>query len=200
MKKINSLFLLATSSLVLSACGVSGQGSEVKQTKTEVAKEATKIGEILAKGGSASCQITSVEDKLSYNLAISGKKMRMTGMKVMEGKSGSMINDGEYIYIWEDGKTTGVKMKLPSEAEAQKAKEEASKLSGDYEAAKIANQYDDSSKFSLDCKEGKIEDSQFVAPSAIKFLDTSAMMPKVIPSVPKGVDIPGGIPTMPSRN
>lgn len=189
----NKLLILSASALFLSGCSLLPKSFSLNssQSKGDQAKSALRLSNIIANGGTASCTITNIEDKQVTTMAVSGKKMKITGSSVdTQGqKGGSYLTDGTYVYIWEQGKKEGIKMKLPSEDEAKetadKAKDKAD--NSDYDPSAYSSQYEDDTKFNMDCKEGSIPQSEFEPPTDVTFTDFQSMMQeslKAIPSLP----------------
>ncbi len=141
---------------------------------------ANQLEAILSTGGSARCTMTKTDgtgDQITY--AIKGKKMRMEGAPGSSSKNdGTVINDGSYLYIWEKGKTEGIKSKIPTEQEMEKLKEKSESMmqnSPNLSDEAIRKEYEDQG-YRIDCKASTIMDSEFVPPTTVKFTDTSALM------------------------
>lgn len=186
MNKQN-VFLLVFMSIILSGCSlIPKKSSPIEISKKEEVKQAEKLAKIMERGGSASCTVTEVANKENITaMKISGKKMRVEGQGFGESqKKGFMINDGIYSYIWSEGENQGYKTKLPSEQELNDPKEETENIKTEQSEVKV-DQYDDETRFKVECQEGKIADSEFLPPSTVKFIDPSEMM-KGLPGLPAG--------------
>lgn len=195
--KFSKIVLVSLSSILLAGC--LPQISNSPQAQQESVKQAEKIADILTSGGEAVCTITDLTDSTkTLTMMISGKKIRFSGASMgSDGKTvGNFINDSAYTYIWEDGKKEGFKMKNPTEEEIQKMSEEAKKNTEQYQSDKYVNEYDDSSKYKLDCKQQAVDGAQFMPPSDVKFTDFGAMMQDAIQKMPK---LPSGMPSIPAN-
>lgn len=136
-------------------------------------QKAQKLGEIIASGGTAACTITNLSDKSTVNLTVSGKKMKIVGGVMQQGKKGSMMNDTVYTYVWEEGQTTGFKFKNPTTEETSQGQATTPQQ---VDTSKTATVYEDETKYQVDCKQGVVNDSEFTPPAEVKFLDQAEMM------------------------
>ena len=177
------VLLVVMASIIFSGCSLLPPKTETGETiKNEEVKQAEKLAKIMERGGSASCTVTEVTNKENTtSMKISGKKMRVEGQGFGEGqKKGFMINDGIYSYIWSEGDNQGYKTKLPTEQEVKEVKE------AEEEKTEVnVEEYDDETRFKVECKEGKVAESEFIPPSTVKFIDPSEMM-KGLPGLPAG--------------
>lgn len=160
-------------------------------TGKELMGEATEFAKAIESGKPAICTMKKGDDTMEY--LIKGKSMRMnstTTVKDETGKSTStvthMINDTKYLYMWDANTKQGSKMAIPTEEEtkamADKAKEYQSEIKT---APKLESQADyDNLKnegYTIDCKSGNVDDSAFIPPTDVKFIDPSEMM-KTLPA------------------
>jgi hypothetical protein len=107
----------------------------------------------------------------TYNgtVYVSGKKMRMeftTGVDKVAMKS-NVINDGTQGYMWGTGPQGSMAIKFkadPSQTEAQKQNEFSLDQNVDY-----------------NCKNWNVDESLFIPPADIEFLDMNDMMKQVLP-------------------
>lgn len=187
--KYQKILSLIIGSVILSGCSLFPAANPTTQSTKDQVKQAEKLSQVLEKGGQAVCTITKSDTKETYTITVKGKKMKMSGVQMGEGaKKGYMINDTIYTYIWDESSKQGFKTKLPTEDETRQAQEDIKNTNSDYSADKVAKTYDDESKYSVNCKEGGVNDSEFVPPSEVKFVDPSATIPadylKNIPTVP----------------
>jgi hypothetical protein len=194
MIKKNSATFILVSSVILAGCSLLPAQN---QTINDQAKQAEKLAKIMEKGGQAICSIKKVGTEESYTITVKGKNMKVSGIDMGEkSKKGFMITDTLYTYVWEDGSKEGFKTKLPSDEEMKKNSEKYNPGNDSYQPAAVAKEYEDETKYNVNCKEGGVSDSEFVPPADVKFLDPAALMPS-IPSSPKLPNIPN-IPNIPS--
>lgn len=172
---IKKLSFLAVSALFLSAC--SNTTAPISGTTEQ---KAEKLAQIMASGGSADCKVTSLEDKTTTQIVISGKKMKFIGSDMGEGKKGTMLNDGKYTYIWSEGEKTGFKSKVE---EVTPTGTTANPQEQEFDTNSKVNTFDDASKYKLDCTKRSITDTDFTPPADVKFTDFSEMM-QGIPTLP----------------
>ncbi len=184
MKKENIL-LLSGLSILLAACGPSQNISvnPATQNKAEQVKQASKLSDIIANGGNAACNITNLTDpKENTTMVISGKKMKISGGTIQDGKKGFIINDGTYTYIWSEDSKEGFKMKNPEEDKTKD--QEENKLIPVVSKDELVNDYEDESKFKVECQTNVVKDTDFVPPITVKFTDPTELM-RAIPSIPQ---------------
>jgi hypothetical protein len=95
-----------------------------------------------------------------------------------------MLNDGEFMYIWEDQAKTGFKTKLtPAMTPPAEASKPAGSAPGSSDQQPGNNSTDPLNKFEtdknyrIDCKLSSVDDQTFVPPAEVKFMsfDTSSM-------------------------
>jgi len=132
-----------------------------------------KIANAIANNKSIKCEISKKDGKDSMTFEIKGKKSRASGSSLSGGKgTGYMLNDGEFMYIWNDIDKTGVKISLamasPSGSTAPKQKY------NDFTKEDIQKQYEEMG-YKYDCNEAKIDDVDFVIPADVVFSDMSVM-------------------------
>lgn len=143
------------------------------------------------KGGAAlKCTFTDAKNTQSTNYEVKGKKMHMVSVSTGEKKTSTeMVNDGEYMYTWEQGKDQGMKIKVPTEAELQEMKEKsggALKNTPDFTKQEdIEKLQNDGSK--IDCTPGVVSDSTFVPPTNVTFQDFSAVMDNALKKAQEGM-------------
>lgn len=145
-------------------------------------------------GGSIRCTMTKSSDQTVMNYAMKGKKIHVSGMKY-EGKDvqSSMISDGEYMYIWQDDQTTGIKTKVPNEQETQELAKNMKKPDSVPDLSDIngRRQFEEQG-YSINCNETSISDSEFVPPTTITFTDTSTLMQNALDAI-KNIDQEKGV-------
>ncbi len=178
MKK---LAFILPAALFLSGCTLFPQ---TPITGTEQQK-AEKLSQIISRGGQAKCLVTNLADNSSTQIIVSGKKMKFVGSDIGEGQKGTMINDGTYSYIWNEGEKTGFKTKLEIEKPLQPS--ETPSAVAPIDAAQQTAGYDDETKYKMDCTRGGVSDTDFAPPADVQFTDFSEMM-KAIPTIPAKVN------------
>lgn len=179
---------LISVSLVIAVLAVGGYYLKTKQsnapmTGNQIANEATEFGRAIESGKPTICTMKKGDDTMEY--LIKGKLMRMNSTTVATDDSGNssvsighMINDSTYLYIWDDKIKQGSKMTIPTEEDSKELTDKAK----DYQATapKLETQTDfDNLKnegYVIDCKSGNVDDSSFVPPTDVKFIDPTAMM------------------------
>lgn len=185
---MNKLTLLLPTALIFSGCTLI-PAKTTSITGTEQQK-AEKLGQIIASGGQADCQVTNLTDKTSTQIILSGKKIKFIGSDFGEGKKGTMLTDSVYTYIWSEGEKVGFKTRLEPEKATEPA--EAIPQEESLDTTKKAESFDDDTKYKTECTRRSISESEFIPPADIEFTDFADMM-KSIPQVPS-------IPAIPSQN
>ncbi len=186
--KITSISLITLSSLLLAGCTL--PGSSKPQTVSQAANEAQEFAKAVESGKPTVCTMTKAGDTMQY--LIKGKMMKIdTTSSTTDAKgvaittTGHMISDTKFLYTWDDKTKQGSKMAMPTEEETKKLEEDTKKLQADSKVPKLESEADfDSYKnegYTVTCKAGNVDDSLFVPPTDVKFIDPSEMM-KAIPS------------------
>lgn len=165
---------------VLSGCSAL-PGRQVAET--ENAGEAREMAAALESGRPVYCVMTDAQGgRVEYEMKEG--KMRVAGMGMGES-TGYMINDGVFIYVWEEGKAEGVKMPVPSEEDIAKAQETAEQYTRNipdfYDEDSVA-EYEDQG-YVIDCQPRDVSDEVFVPPMGVNFVDTGAMMQNALQEV-----------------
>ncbi len=160
--------------------------SEGPMTSNQVMSEANEFAKAMESGKPTVCTMTRGTDSMEY--LIKGKMMKADIKTTVEGKVmvSHMINDTKYLYSWADGTTQGSKMAIPTEEETKAMADKAKEYQDKYPTTpKFESEADyDTYKnegYTIDCKSVAADDSAFVAPANIKFIDPTEMM-KAIPS------------------
>lgn len=202
MVKIKTLSFAVVSAVILGGCSLFPAQN---QTANDQARQAEKLAKIMEKGGQAVCTVKKVGTEENYTITVKGKNMKVSGIAMSENnKKGFMINDTLYTYIWEEGSKEGFKTKLPSDDEMKKNSEKYNPGNDSYQPEAVAKEYEDESKYNVNCKEGGVSDSEFAPPSDVKFIDPAALIPTIpassnqiptdylknIPSIPSGYEPP----------
>lgn len=186
MKKILPLLLVGA----LLAGGAyyyqSSRPTNTPQTILEQAGEAAQWAAAIASGKPTLCSITKDEEKMDY--LIMGKKMRATMVTMVDSspKTSYMLNDEQYLYMWEDGNEVGTKMAIPSAEETKKMAESAKEYTNnipDTPAFDSETGFDSlkNEGYIIKCDGVSATATDFVPPASVKFTDLSEMT-KAIPS------------------
>lgn len=161
-------------------------------TSNQMMSEANEFAKAMQSGKPAICTMKKGDEVMEYT--IKGKSMRMKSTSTVKDDqgnpvvtTGNMINDTKYLYMWDDKTKQGSKMAIPSEEETKAMAEKAKEYQQNTPSApKLESQADyDNLKndgYTIDCKSGNVDDSVFVAPSDVKFIDPTEMM-KNIPAM-----------------
>jgi hypothetical protein len=184
MKKI---VLLLPAAVFFAGCNLK---PTVPVTGNNVQK-AMKLSQIIDNGGQADCTVTNLVDSKTTQIIVSGKKIKLIGSDMGQGKNGTIINDTVYSYIWSEGEKTGIKTKV----EVEVSPTPVSKIvTPPADTSAQAAAYEDETKYKIDCTQRLVTDSEFLPPADVKFTDVAEMM-KALPTTPK---MPQGVPSMPS--
>lgn len=137
--------------------------------------EYQEIAQALKTGESIACTMTDAQGMSTRYLA-KGAKSRVEGFQTDEStKNGTMINDGEYMYVWNDGETQGTKFSLATAQEAQSQAQEYINEMPNLSTQEARDEYE-SEGYTVDCQQEAVADSEFAPPSGVTFTDLSAMM------------------------
>jgi PBP1b-binding outer membrane lipoprotein LpoB len=197
MSKKTSLILVAGAALFLSGCNAlkSETPADTTAEVTPSAAPGNFDGQQLMKafeGGEAlSCTMTNTAEGGQITFITKNKKHRSsTNTPESPGTVSHMINDGEYMYLWNSDQTTGFKSRIPTEAElkASQAKlETVREQAPDFTDATVRQEYANQG-YSMNCVPTEVADSEFVPPTNIQFQDMSALMQKTLDSMPKNIE------------
>jgi hypothetical protein len=186
--KITSISLVALSSLLLAGCTL--PGSSKPQTVSQAANEAQEFARAIESGKPTVCTMSKSGDTMEY--FIKGKMMKIDTTSTTTDEKGvattsvgHMISDTKFLYTWDDKTKSGAKMAIPTEEESKKLADDAKQFQADSKVPSLESEADfDSYKnegYAVTCKAGSVDDSLFVPPADVKFIDPSDMM-KAIPS------------------
>jgi len=148
-----------------------GTSEEQSVTSTETATVKQSIKDLIAAGISQKCSLeyTDGEMKTSSETWIKGGKF-MQIMAVSAPESGkrvvNTISDGNYLYSWEDGASTGHKIKIEEKSNTEEVNQET-----------VDVQMDD--LFDYKCAPALIDDSQFTLPATVEFKDLNEELKKL---------------------
>jgi hypothetical protein len=188
------------SGLILAGCSLPfGQKTDptAPQNKLDTAANAAKLSVMMASGKSGSCLITdtSKADAGAMEIAIKGKKFRMKTSGAAMGapetspavtptakKSSYILKDEEYTYIWEEGATTGFKMKAATDLPTPdpKAGQGMQKPVGSGNATNPADSLDTfeaDEKYRVDCTLEEVADSVVTPPKEVTFMEFGQNLP-----------------------
>lgn len=187
--------VLVTSGLVLAGCGNQQQAT---QTSREMMREGQEMAEAVRSGQPTYCKVAMDDGSGTMEYWMKNGKMKAMGKGVasaQEGGSevGAMINDGVYMYIWSEGETTGVKMKVPTEEEVKEAQADAeafAKNMPDFEDQTTIDEYE-AKGYQVNCKQMNISDNEFVPPAEITFQDFEAMMEEGFKEMKQNMEMMG---------
>lgn len=194
-KTFLSLGLVGLSAVLLSGCSLPGQSTNQNgvTSQSQNQNQERQMAQILQAGEPVYCVMTKpgTEERIEY--WVKNKKMKMMGTGIStaddsERTMGNMISDGEYIYVWGEGQSSGMKLRVPSEEEIKESQaqyqEYLNKLPSadeNYES-NLEAQYQNEG-YGVNCQPQNINDDEFVAPSNISFTDMATMM-QAAPSTP----------------
>jgi hypothetical protein len=151
---------------------------------------------MMATGKAGTCTIVNTADSTAapQEITVKGKKFLMKGsdfgnvsqpetqtVTPTVKKMGYMLNDGEYIYFWQDQATSGMKMKVvpsvtPVQTTGQPDQPDQDKTgTGDDRQNPVA-QLESDAKYRIDCNLGNVNDEVLVPPAQIKFVDLNQAM------------------------
>lgn len=147
------------------------------QTVNQAVNEAEEFAKAIESGRPTQCTMTNTTDKMEY--FIKGKKMYINLSNIIENKTvlSHIINDEKYYYMWTDGSKQGSKINLlvsPPLAEATPttaAKDGTPKFESKDDYEKLKN-----SGYTINCKPSNIDETIFVPPANVDFIDPSEIM------------------------
>lgn len=144
------------------------------QTVSQSASEAEEFAKAIESGKPTQCTMTNATDKMEY--FIKGKKMYVNMSNIIENKTvlSHIINDEKYFYMWTDGQKQGSKVNLlasplPNSSAIPEQSTPKFDSKDDYEKLK-------NDGYSINCKPSNIDNSAFIPPTDIKFIDPSELM------------------------
>lgn len=176
MKK--AIFLTLIAVFTLSACNLfqPAEDSNAPDTATKQQESENIFTSIKdAVLGGMKLQCTFEADGHESTAYISGKKVRVDGAMYdhnTEEATGSMINDGQMLYVWNDIEKTGMKWDLSKMEEIQDGPGFDVDEWKDTEAWADEMDQDES----VDCSIATFSDSKFTPPSDVEFQDLNAFM------------------------
>lgn len=180
-KKLTSLSIIALASIFLAGCT---KQSSTSQTTNETVSEATEFAKAIESGKPTTCVMTKDMDKMEY--FIKGKKMYANMTTIIENKTilSHMINDEKYLYMWTDDQKQGSKINLLV-SPAPAATSEPNNLSTPKFESEADYQNIKNEGYVINCKPSNIDETAFIPPSDVNFIDPTEMMQQL---APQGVD------------
>jgi hypothetical protein len=203
MKKTLLGFGLAGMALVLAGCGQqpvavqnnsSDQGQPAAQTEQ---KDSSIVGSIkdamgLNKQMKCTYSVKTGDSALSSAAYVDGQKYK--GETIIAGKKMNSLFDGDAMYTWADGSTTGMKIPMACINDLKNSAPQGQS------GASGAQSPEDKFKNATDVSCVPATDIDFSVPTAVTFTDQCAMMKKaseMMKNLPKGA-VPGGVPNIPN--
>lgn len=178
-KSVASISLVASLALVLTGCSMPGmttQETSMTGSTTSNIEASNAIAAAMMNNGSISCEISDPATGNSFTYTIMGKKVRVTSITADTTQpDGNMINDTQYIYIWNNGETEGMKMRALTEAEMQAMSSPPPAQVPDFSSTEVQEEFENNG-YTMTCDETVISDTDFVPPTTVTFQDMSAMM------------------------
>lgn len=148
------------------------------QAPSQTVSEAAEFAKAIESGTPTFCVLTKDSDKMEFH--IQGKKTAMTTTSTVEGKThvGHMVNDGTYIYTWDETNMQGSKMALDTlETNNSPAPAPSAPV---FDNAEDYDYYQNMG-YTVNCQKESSNDSFFAPPSTVKFIDPTELM-RAIPS------------------
>lgn len=148
--------------------------AQVQVEQTDTVQEAKKMAAALAGGNSVHCTMEKPGSTEKIETWLKEKKIRMHSSGIQgQAAASTVLNDGTALYIWEDGKTEGVKFTISADtqAQAQQFTQDIPDLSDE----SIRKSYEDQG-YTLICTEEPVAETEFVPPTSVTFVDTSAQI------------------------
>ena len=136
----------------------------MEKTDTQSTSESTSINALLAQNKNLTCTYSSTDAEGNINtgsIYISGKKLRGTFSTQAGGqaaKTGNVVRDDTYQYVWAEGQSSGIKAQISVLATSASPPSSA-------EGANPNANYD------FNCDSWKVDNKLFVAPKEVTFTD-----------------------------
>jgi hypothetical protein len=212
-KNLSVLSIFFVGILFLSGCvgeknAVVNEGQENTKTAEKNVTDNIKDAVMSQK---QKCTLTQNGDVVSV-IYIDGERVRMDGQggfipqEGAQGSQGSMINDGAWVYMWDDVEKKGFKTPVEEDDVMEEDIDVDVEMeeSGEYSVEElIAQSQEENVEYS--CEKWKVDEAVFIPPTDVEFVDLSQMMQQFDPSALDGQmpedlsDMPGmpEIPQMP---
>jgi hypothetical protein len=176
MKKIYNMFGVLILSMVLVGCG--GDNQEVGQVNNSDGNSVVEDGKSLLGMSKTQKCILKKDGKVAGVIYTDHDKMRSETTELMDGKSGKvlMINDGVWVYTWEDQTKKGMKMKnvemndddFPEIPEMNIPDEYLDQMDGEME--EVEDDVD------FQCEKWSVDSKMFIPPTNVEFQDINQML------------------------
>ena len=120
-------------------------------------------------------------------------RMRVDSTQSVDGETmtAHMVNDGEYVYTWTDGAEESFAMKMPVK-EIEGSPQEYTGIPTEAEQ----NMIESDQEVEYDCDRWRVDESTFVPPNGITFMDMEAMLENMKENMPEGFEMPEGVPVL----
>lgn len=173
MRKLTSLALIAVSAFTLGGC----TKKPAPQTPSQTVSEAAEFAQAIQSGTPTACVLTKDADTMEFH--IQGQKTAMITTTTVNGKTtvGHMINDGSYLYTWDESTLQGSKMALDAldrDSPAPTPSAPAFDNAEDYG-------YYQNLGYTIKCQKESSNNASFTPPTTVKFIDPTEFM-RAIPS------------------
>lgn len=174
------------------------ESADKQALENEGAETENKQGllDFLTTRGAAECTITSKEG--TYTVKTDGKRARIDGIEVpaTDPKAGmtrgTMINDGQYVYMWSGNQGMKIDMTSATENAPQGAP------ATDPKDWKSWAQSLETSGVTYDCDAATVSQGDFTPPATVQFTDLSQLMRQIPKDMKAVMPNQGSVPNMPS--
>ena len=144
------------------------------KTMTNAIKKKSSLRDLLGMGKNLTCSYSDLEGNGAGVMYMSGEDIRTDFEMTLpeQGRMTShMITDGEFVYIWSDGQTTGYKQAIT---------DMDGDVDGDESETEDGDVVDFDQEVDVDCNNWKVDRSLFELPEGVEFSDFSEMMKDVV--------------------
>lgn len=188
--KLVMLGMAALAVVVLAGCNNKTISSE------DSVEDQMKAAEAMQAGTPMHCTMSGPDG--SMETWVSGEKSKVYGTNVAMGSAGTgyMINDGEWVYMWQEGATEGTKIEVVDDEEEVVEEEEVEEMpEAEVQDFDVQEMMDEFKNYEYECKEERIPDSTFVPPSDVTFTDMMEQMEQMMQGfeMPEGMELPEGM-------
>ena len=201
MKKTLLGVVIVGAAFVLSGCGSSTAINQnaVQNPAQQSGSVISSIKDAMGLGTKMKCEYSmgTGADVVKSTAYVEGKKFKSVGM--VAGKTMNTIFDGETMYNWQEGQTTGFKMTMTciNNLKTSLPQNNPSAPAG---VKSPEDQFKDATSTSCNPSSESVD---FSAPSNVTFTDQCELMNKSLEmmknvKIPSGANIPANIPNMPN--
>ncbi len=169
----------------------------VEKLDEEVDKKLSGLGSfanIMGFGDNIRCEFKSTfEGQTSEGtMYTDGERFRLES--TMEGPgigvmTSNMINDGSYSYTWGSSLNGSMAIKVANPEDEVGIDNDFGHIDDSEESY-----FDFDQQMEYDCDRWGVDDSVFIPPSGIEFMDMEAMMQEAMQGLPEGFEMPEGMP------